>query len=197
MHYLKALLSWTTDIHLKPLVIVLIQDGKGSSATITLKDDSSVSGLITLINVNGEQGRKMILNVENCGADCHVLLESDDEAIDGVVDTVVPPGAVINRIETSNQQMMMAMAAEDPEAMHTVSVMFYYTPAFAAVTTNVKAYVDKLVGSTNVGYANSEVNVRIKSFCIEELVGFQENATASNLLYRLEAIDRTSKIRQC
>ena len=50
-----------------------------------------------------------------------------------------------------------------------LSVMWYYSPEFAAVTTSPEAYIAALIDSANAGYKNSNLNLRLKTFCIERL----------------------------
>ena len=61
-----------------------------------------------------------------------------------------------------------------------VSVNFYYTPAFAWYTADPVGYVQGLVTSTNVGYANSQVPLRIEAFCVQLLEDFNESATLNS-----------------
>jgi len=56
----------------------------------------------------------------------------------------------------------------DRNEIVTYSVMFYYTPEFAAATPNVKDFVDQVVAETNQGYVNSQIPLRVKAFCTEQ-----------------------------
>ena len=41
----------------------------------------------------------------------------------------------------------------------TLSVMFYYSPEFAAVTEDIEGYMSSLVSYANIAYLNSDVNI--------------------------------------
>jgi len=56
----------------------------------------------------------------------------------------------------------------DRNEIVTYSVMFYYTPEFAATTPNVRDFVDQVVAETNQGYVNSQIPLRVKAFCTEQ-----------------------------
>ena len=51
----------------------------------------------------------------------------------------------------------------------TLTVSFYYTDDFAAVTSDPEAEINQYVANANAGYANSELPIRLKAFCITEL----------------------------
>jgi hypothetical protein len=63
---------------------------------------------------------------------------------------------------------------EQQNSNHVINVIFYYTPEFARVTTNVKEYIDGLVSNANVAYNNSNITLEMRAFCMEEWVGFEE-----------------------
>ena len=52
--------------------------------------------------------------------------------------------------------------------MKTYSIMFYYTPEFAAATPNIADYLDQVVAEMNQGYANSRINITVTKFCQEQ-----------------------------
>ena len=39
--------------------------------------------------------------------------------------------------------------------------MFYYTPDFAAITTDIAGFIDQVLDETNQGYENSGIPVRV------------------------------------
>ena len=57
--------------------------------------------------------------------------------------------------------------ARDSTTVVTYSVQFYYTPQFAAITSDIPGYIDQVIAETNQGYANSQIPVRVSRFCIE------------------------------
>ena len=56
---------------------------------------------------------------------------------------------------------------KDTTTPATYSVMFYYTAAFQAVTSDIPGYIDQVLAETNQGYANSQVPLTVTRFCIE------------------------------
>merc|ERR1719322_75746 len=63
----------------------------------------------------------------------------------------------------------------------TYSVMVYYTAEFAAITPNIRDYVDQVIAETNQGYINSLIPVRIKLHCTE-LAPIEEVWDGSDML---------------
>lgn len=57
---------------------------------------------------------------------------------------------------------------EDNTTIVTYSVMFYYTPEFAAITPNIPDFIDQVISETNQGYINSQIPLRTATHCIEE-----------------------------
>jgi hypothetical protein len=45
---------------------------------------------------------------------------------------------------------------EKQSANTVLSVQFYYTPEFAAITSDITGYMDGLVSNANAGYSNSQ-----------------------------------------
>ena len=43
--------------------------------------------------------------------------------------------------------------------------MFYYTPAFASVTTDIDGFIDQVLAETNQGYLNSGVALEAVRLC--------------------------------
>ena len=56
---------------------------------------------------------------------------------------------------------------QDNATIVTYSIIFYYTQEFAFVTADIEGFVDHIIDITNEGYANSQIPVRVKAFCIE------------------------------
>ena len=63
----------------------------------------------------------------------------------------------------------------DSTTVVTVTVSFYYTAAFAAVTSDPESEINQYVANANAGYANSDLPVRLEAFCIKE-IPFEERA---------------------
>ena len=60
---------------------------------------------------------------------------------------------------------MAALADNTTKA--TFSVMFYYTPTFASVTTDIDGFIDQVLAETNQGYLNSGVALEAVRMCAE------------------------------
>ena len=58
--------------------------------------------------------------------------------------------------------------SDDNTTVVTYTVMFYYTKDFAAVTADIPGFIDQLIAETNQGYINSNIPLRIATFCIEQ-----------------------------
>ena len=48
----------------------------------------------------------------------------------------------------------------------TVSVIFYYTKEFEAITPDVKSHVEHLIANTNIIFLKSGIPLRLSSHCI-------------------------------
>ena len=57
--------------------------------------------------------------------------------------------------------------ASTRQGQRTYSVMFYYTPEFAAATPNIEDFLDQVIAETNQGYANSQIPITVTKFCSE------------------------------
>ena len=85
------------------------------------------------------------------------------------------------------------------EGQRTYSVMFYYTPEFAAATANLEDFIDQVIAETNQGYANSEIPVTVTKFCMEEatmLVSKLEGGTGEEVCGELGDENTMIKIRE-
>jgi hypothetical protein len=64
----------------------------------------------------------------------------------------------------------------------TITAMFYYTTQFADVTTDPRAYIEGMVNSANMAYNNSNINLRLEIFCVEEYKELKESNDAPGML---------------
>ena len=62
---------------------------------------------------------------------------------------------------------LIKLGAEDRTTPATYSVMFYYTPDFAAITPDIPGFIDQVLAETNQGYVNSGIPLTATKFCIE------------------------------
>ena len=51
----------------------------------------------------------------------------------------------------------------------TISIMFYYTDAFANLTSDIVTYIDHVLDIANQGYINSGLPITVRCFTIPEL----------------------------
>ena len=67
-----------------------------------------------------------------------------------------------------------------------LSVMWYYTSQFNSVTSDPALYISGLINNANAAYANSNINLRLKTKCVEQLTdNFVEGDSAGKLLEEL------------
>merc|ERR1711890_164196 len=67
---------------------------------------------------------------------------------------------------------------DDSSTLVTYSVMFYYTPEFAAITDDIPLFVSQVIAETNQGYINSGIPVRVSSHYIAAAT-MHDNPSAS------------------
>ena len=129
--------------------------------------------------------------MEPCpGHGCHVFIESSEEQNKPVIDTVMvdksatyaiadfapPPGGF------HSKESLDEISRQNENGSAVVTASFYYTPAFVEVTSDTGAYIEGLVNSANLAYNNSEINLRLEIFCVEELKEFEESEDAVKML---------------
>ena len=73
-----------------------------------------------------------------------------------------PEEKVENHVAALNEDSMTVPSDNTTKA--TYSVMFYFTPTFARMTTDVDGFIDQVLAETNQGYMNSGVALEAVSF---------------------------------
>ena len=63
-------------------------------------------------------------------------------------------------------QNLLKKGEEDSTTKVTVSVIFYFTQDFKAVTADVNGYVEGLIETTNIAFLRSRIPVRLAIHCI-------------------------------
>ena len=63
-------------------------------------------------------------------------------------------------------QILLKKGEEDSTTKVTVSVIFYFTQDFKAVTADVNGYVEGLMENTNIAFLRSGIPVRLATHCI-------------------------------
>ena len=98
------------------------------------------------------------------GEDKVVHLEDDpEEKVENhVEDNVVHREDRLADVAALNEDSMTVPSDNTTKA--TYSVMFYFTPTFARITTDVDGFIDQVLAETNQGYMNSGVALEAVSF---------------------------------
>jgi len=100
--------------------------------------------------------------------DVHAFLEEEGE-LDGNFARALSPNSTNSTWYNRNEIV-------------TYTVMFYYTPEFAAATPNVGDFTDQVIAETNEGYENSQIPVRIQKFCTEQATVNEDDTSSSVIL---------------
>merc|ERR1719397_1464194 len=70
--------------------------------------------------------------------------------------------------EIAGKKKLVEQGVADTTTPVTYSVMLYYTPEFASVTSDIPGFMDQALAETNQGYVNSQIPLTITKHCIEE-----------------------------
>ena len=95
---------------------------------------------------------------------------------------------------TGRPALYIYVTSENSERQSTgavteVTVMWYYSQQFDDITSNPELYVESLVNLANTAYQNSDIDLRLRTMCIEKLPGsFVEADDAGGLLNDLVAV---------
>ena len=66
----------------------------------------------------------------------------------------------------SQVQILLKKGAVDLTTNVTVSVIFYYTEEFEAITPDIKGHVEHLIANTNIIFLKSAIPLRLSIHCI-------------------------------
>jgi len=171
------------DLYLEPLESTLTFDGMVDDSTDSYHYSNEHVDFI--LTVNAEKGsvyghaqldddRSYV--IEFCGDDGHVLKELDVENLGenvGVSDVVEEPTSRVKRSVSSN----IARAKRDTTTVKTYTVKVYYTPQFAASTSDIDGFINQVIQETNQGYINSKVPLRVKAHCSEQATINDQNGS--------------------
>merc|ERR1711962_982692 len=134
------------------------KDDKGTEATFT-RGITKEGNFKLLGNVLYSDGRDFTLEPCLAFKDCHVWMEEDEShwVDEGSVAVTKEEmlDAVLNRRTPDPEKMEMGRS--DSTTVVTYTVMFYYTPEFAAVTEDIPLFVSQVIAETN------RVNVHFKT----------------------------------
>ena len=124
--------------------------------------------------------------LENCGEEGHVIIEFKlNETF--VEDEDMDAWRVSNSNEPSNQDL----EENDTTTVVTFSVQIYFTSKFYQSTKDVPGFIDNMITATNSAYESSQVPMRIKVHCIQE-VGIPDGLTAAWALKYLQRLKPTT-----
>ena len=130
--------------------------------------------------------------VEPCpGHGCHVFIEESEEQNKPVVDTLMVDKSAMYTIAGfalpgtfSSKEMALEISRRNQNESAVITASFYYTPAFRQVTSDTRGYIEGLVNSANLAYNNSDIDLKLEIFCIEELADFEESEDSVKMLQK-------------
>ena len=93
--------------------------------------------------------------------------------------------------DTKDDEHSSGDVAADDGGMVEFSVMIYYTPEFAAITSDIPGFVDQVLAETNQGYVNSNIPMTIKLHCIEP-ASISDTSSSSALMLSFMAMKKMS-----
>lgn len=128
--------------------------------------------------------------MEPCpGHGCHVFIEESEEQNKPVIDTVMVDKSAMYAIagfalpgKSSGKASSLETSRQNQNESAVISASFYYTTAFDQVTSDTRGYIEGLVNSANLAYNNSDINLKLEIFCVEELKGFEESEDSVRML---------------
>jgi len=168
----------------------------GTEATFTRGNTKGGSSKL-LGNVLYADGRDFTLEPCLAFPDCHVWMEEDeshwvDEGSVPVTEEEMRYAELNGRVVDPDK---IQQGKDDSTTVVTYSVMFYYTPEFAAVTEDIPLFVSQVIAETNQGYINSGIPVRVSSHCIAAAT-MHDNPSASATIreFGYEALQAFSHI---
>ena len=153
-------------------------DGKGSEVIIHYNPKTgSMQG--NALTFDGKS-----FEIENCGNEKHVFKEMDTSKLDDDED--------YGKDEMGGQFSISedTKGTFDTTTVVTYSVQIYYTKEFAASTADIQTFTDSLIDTTNQGYINSKVPIRIKKHCTEQ-VSVADGMSSSATLNALQTLKPT------
>merc|ERR1712226_816852 len=139
---------------------------EGDEAIFTVDNElSAVWG-----NVELADGRDFIIepSLESC-AGCHVVIKENREAFHE--DHKVSPTLEEMRSDRSTWTELgdlLKKGRTDKTTMVTYTIKVYFTPEVKKSVKNIKTMVDQVIATTNQGYINSKIPLRVVLHCMEE-----------------------------
>merc|ERR1719348_907340 len=165
-------------------------DTTGTEATFTRGE--TLDGSSKLIgNVLYSDGRDFTLEPCKAFVGCHVWMEEDET---NWVDEKSEPLMEAEMRQYPADPAKIQQGKDDSTTIVTYSVMFYYTPEFAAITDDIPMFVSQVIAETNQGYINSRVPLRVKSHCIAA-ASLRDNYDSSAMLNQFSNYKPITELR--
>ena len=171
------------DLHLSPLNTTLSFEGMVDGNSNSFHYGNEHVDFILTLNPknNGVYGHASLDDgnsyvIEYCGNGIHALKHLDVSKLEqGVGEDYVDEGP-------KNKTFLLSeVDYKDSRSIKTYSVKFYYTPQFAATTSDIETFIEQVIQETNQGYINSRVSLRVKAFCSEKSK-LNDNSNSAALL---------------
>jgi len=126
--------------------------------------------------------------VEYCGQGIHVIkqLDVDNLGEDYGVDSEEFEG------DTEFLRYLTPAERQDTTTLVTYTVKVYYTPEFAAVTSDIDGFIEQVIQETNQGYINSKVPLRVKALS-SELATLNDLSSSSVMLSSFKTMKGTTE----
>merc|ERR1712142_22923 len=138
-------------------------------------------------NIKDENGTDYALEPCNNFPGCHVwkenidlqsLMKEDRRSSIKAGSSLVASDREKTPVALSEKMKKLVQKGKaDDTTVAEISVKFYYTKEFANATSDLKLFFNQVIATTNQGFRNSKIPVKVKLFCIE----------ASNLTDQKEA----------
>ena len=151
----------------------------GDEASFTVDEElGAVWGHAQLAN-----GRDFIIepDLENCDG-CHVVIEENQDAFpeDQSVTPRTFAGTRSNVAWTRQGSTLLEKGMSDKTTVVTYSIKVYYTPEVKKSTPDIMAMVEQVIATTNQGYINSKIPLRVVLHCVEETEEPEDHFTSVN-----------------
>merc|ERR1712037_11063 len=137
--------------------------GLGQEASFTVDSDLGVVwGHAQLAD-----GRDFVIepNLDNCDG-CHVVIEENEEAFPQDHAETLP--SLASEETRSDVAALLEKGKTDQTTVVNYTILVYYTPEVRDSVDDLRTFVDQAIATTNQGYINSKIPLRVKLHCLEE-----------------------------
>ena len=181
------------DLYLEPLNTTLSFEGMvGDSTNAYHYGSEHVDFILTVHKEKGSVYGHAQLDddssyvIEFCGEDGHVLKELDVENLGENVgfNDVMEDEEQTTSASRVKRSAYIERAKRDTTTIVTYTVKVYYTPQFAASTSDIDGFIDQVIQETNQGYINSRVPLRVRAHCSEQATINDQNGSGILTAFR-------------